>query len=100
VTLRYDPRDVAEIRVFHNERFLCRAICQELAGETVPVREIVRVRRTRHRELRQIIEDRRRAAAAFEEPNPVTRRRQLLMPRSSVAASKPAPALRRYADDD
>ena len=41
VLLRYDPRDMAEIRVFFNDRFLCRAICQELAGETVPLREIV-----------------------------------------------------------
>src|SRR6202011_2928663 len=26
VTLRYDPRDMAEIRVFHQDRFVCRAI--------------------------------------------------------------------------
>ena len=32
VTIRYDPRDMAEIRVYHQERFLCRAVCQELAG--------------------------------------------------------------------
>jgi putative transposase len=32
VTLRFDPRDMAEIRVFHQDRFLCRAICAELAG--------------------------------------------------------------------
>lgn len=31
VTIRYDPRDLAEIRVFHNEKFLCRAICPEVA---------------------------------------------------------------------
>jgi hypothetical protein len=30
--LRYDPRDAAEVRVFYNDRFLCRAICPELAG--------------------------------------------------------------------
>ena len=35
VVLRYDPRDMAEIRLFYHDRFLCRAICQELAGETV-----------------------------------------------------------------
>ena len=35
VVLRCDPRDMAEIRVFFNDRFLCRAIFQELAGETV-----------------------------------------------------------------
>ena len=38
VTLRFDPRDMAEIRVFHEDKFLCRAVCAELAGETVPLR--------------------------------------------------------------
>ena len=51
VVLRYDPRDVAEIRVFHRDRFLCRAVCQELAGETVPLREIVSARKRRRRAL-------------------------------------------------
>jgi putative transposase len=27
VIIRYDPRDMAEIRIFHHHRFLCRAIC-------------------------------------------------------------------------
>lgn len=29
VIIRYDPRDMAEIRIFHDHRFLCRAICAE-----------------------------------------------------------------------
>ena len=33
VTIRYDPRDIAEIRVFHRNRFLCRAINPEQPGE-------------------------------------------------------------------
>ena len=36
VTLRFDPRDMAEIRVFHEDRFLCRAVCAELAGPRFP----------------------------------------------------------------
>ena len=60
VLLRYDPRDMAEIRVFYQDRFLCRAVCQELAGETVPFREIATARNRRKRELRQTIQDRRR----------------------------------------
>jgi hypothetical protein len=36
VTIRYDPRDMAEIRVFHQGRFLCRAISAELGGKTFP----------------------------------------------------------------
>jgi putative transposase len=58
VVLRYDPRDVAEMRVFYQDRFLCRAICQELAGATVPLRDIMKARNRQRRELRQIIQDR------------------------------------------
>lgn len=58
VILRYDPRDVAEVRVFYHDRFLCRAICQELAGTVVPLRDIIRARNRHRRDLRQILRDR------------------------------------------
>ncbi|MDR4466614.1 MAG: DDE-type integrase/transposase/recombinase [Nitrospira sp.] len=58
VTLRIDPRDMAEIRVFHNNTFLCRAVCAELAGETMPLRDILRARNRRRRELRGMLRDR------------------------------------------
>jgi putative transposase len=58
VILRYDPRDVAEVRVYYHDRFLCRAICQELAGATVPLRDILRARNRHHRDLRQTLRDR------------------------------------------
>jgi putative transposase len=53
VTIRYDPRDLAEIRVYHQDRFLCRAVCQELAGLTISLKEIVQARRARQRQLRE-----------------------------------------------
>jgi putative transposase len=58
VILQYDPRDVAEVRVFYHDRFLCRAICQELAGATVPLRDILRARNRHRRDLRQMLRDR------------------------------------------
>lgn len=58
VTIRYDPQDMAEIRVYHDGRFLCRAVCQELAGETISLKELVKVRDTRRRELRATLTDR------------------------------------------
>jgi len=67
VTLRFDPRDMAEIRVFHNERFLCRAVCAELAGTTVPLREILRARNRRRRELRGVLRDRQAAVDSLLE---------------------------------
>jgi len=60
VILRYDPRDIAEVRVFYQDCFLCRAICQELAGETVPLKEIMRARNHHRKELRRTIQDRQR----------------------------------------
>src|SRR5262249_60101298 len=58
VILRYDPRDMAEVRVFYRDRFLCRAICQELAGAAIPLREILRARNRHRRDLRQTLRDR------------------------------------------
>jgi putative transposase len=58
VTIRYDPQDMAEIRVYHHDRFLCRAVCQELAGETISLKELVKVRDARRRELRATLTDR------------------------------------------
>jgi putative transposase len=55
VILRYDPRDVAEVRVFYHD---CRAICQELTGAVVPLRDIIHARNRHRRDLRQILRDR------------------------------------------
>jgi len=55
VTLRFDPRDVGEIRVFHDDGFLCRAVSADLAGETVPLREIILARSRRRCELRAVL---------------------------------------------
>lgn len=52
VIIRYDPADVAEIRVYHVGRFRCRAVCADLAGETVSLKEIVGARSRRRRDLR------------------------------------------------
>jgi hypothetical protein len=57
-TIRFDPRDMGEIRVFHQDRFLCRAISAELAGETIPLRDVIRVRNQRRKELRSILNHR------------------------------------------
>ena len=47
-----------EIRVFYEDRFLCRAISAELAGETIPLRDVIRVRNQRRKELRSMLNDR------------------------------------------
>jgi putative transposase len=99
VVLRYDPRDVAEIRVFHRDRFLCRAVCQELAGATVPLRDIISARNRRRRELRQSIVDRQRVVDSLLE----AKRWDGEEKKPEEASPKPPPSpvgLKRYACDE
>jgi len=97
-TPRFDPRDMAEIRVSHEDTFLCRAVCAEPAGATVPLREILRARDRQRRELRGVLRDRQIAVNTLldlkrgevmetkdEPPSPTDK-----------AAKRAAPALKRY----
>lgn len=45
---------MGEIRVFYQDRFPCPAVSAELAGETIPLRDIIRVRNQRRRELSSV----------------------------------------------
>jgi putative transposase len=96
IVVRYDPRDMAEIRVFHKDHFICRAVCQELAGETVPLREIVNARTRRRRELRQKIRDRTRTVDALLEE-----RRYAVREEAAPTPATPQPRhnLKRYETD-
>jgi putative transposase len=58
VVIRYDPRDMAEIRIYHGDAFLCRAVCQDLADQTISLQEIIRARNRRRKALRGTIKDR------------------------------------------
>jgi len=53
VLIRYDPADLAEIRVFHADRFLSRAICAELADEVISLKDLVAARNQRRRALKE-----------------------------------------------
>jgi putative transposase len=101
VLLRYDPRDIAEVRVFHAGRFVCRAVCQELAGETVPLREVIRARERRRRELRRTIQDRRKVVDSLLEARRgcVTEGTPGDAPESPPEPPRPGRTLKRYADD-
>jgi putative transposase len=57
VVIRYDPRDLAEIRIFHQGSFICKAICAELAGQEVSLKEIIRARRQRRKALKGTIRE-------------------------------------------
>ncbi len=69
VTIRYDPRDVAEIRVFHRNRFLCRAVSPEHCGQAITLKDIQTARSTHRRALRGQIRERVTPVAEFLSPH-------------------------------
>jgi len=95
VILRYDPRDVAEVRVFYHDRFLCRAICQELAGATIPLRDILRARHRHRRDLRQTLRDRAQVVESLLAAHRGQPSRTALAPAesSTADAAMPSPLL-------
>jgi putative transposase len=94
VTIRYDPRDMAEIRVYYQNAFLCRAICQELAGETISLKDIQHARNQRRRQVREQVADRQNVVTdltAGRQPEPPTAAGE-----ASAPAEPPRPRLKRY----
>jgi putative transposase len=69
VTIRYDPRDVAEIRVFHRNRFLCRAVSPEHSGQAITLKDIQAARSNHRRALRGQIRERVTPVADFLSPH-------------------------------
>lgn len=70
VTIRYDPRDLAEIRVFYGNSFLCRAICAEFAGREISLKEVIQARTQQRKRVRQGIKERISAVDQLLAPQP------------------------------
>ena len=95
VVIRYDPRDMAEIRVYYRDTFLCRAVSQDLAGQTIGLKDIIHARRERRQALRTRIGDRTVAVEvllAVHRPPPAP-----TAPEPSAAAI--GPRLKRYLNE-
>jgi len=105
VTIRYDPRDAAELRVYHRDQYLCRAIAPELAANTITLKQLQQARTARRKQLKQQLRERRSLADAL----PADQRHLPPAPDAAetierpVAARPAAPApahrLRTYATD-
>ena len=103
VVIRYDPRDLAELRVYFGEMFLCRAICPELAGETVALKDIVRARNSHRRELRATLAEREATVEALLGLRRGIDLDSLLAnaePPESAAPPVERPRLKRYFNDE
>ena len=72
VVIRYDPRDITEIRVFDHDEFVCKAVNQEHHDQKVSLKEIQAARNARRRALRAGINERIALVAAPTETPRIT----------------------------
>ena len=94
MTIRYDPRDLAEIRVFHHNRFLCRAINAEHAGRTMTLKDLQTARVRHRRALRTAIHERIARVADF-----LPEQAQSHPPKTAATLRRSAPKLYTYFED-
>lgn len=97
VIVRYDPRDITEIRIFHKNQYICKAIDPDHETSTLSLKDIQAARAARRRELRGQIKERIAVVArhlpdlASQKPVPAP---------EQVDRSEQRPKLRTYLEDD
>jgi putative transposase len=85
VTIRYDPRDLAEIGVYHHDRFVCRAVSPELAAQTISLKDLQGARSARRRQLATHLAGRREHADRLLAAAPYPDQRSDPAPRTAAA---------------
>lgn len=103
VTIRYDPRDLGEVRIFHDNTFLCRAIAPERSSATLSFDDLQAARNARRRNLKQQLREHSAVAASLP---PDTRHRTANTPAPAgenrteqPTPKRPKHGLRTYRDD-
>jgi len=96
VTARYDPRDISEVLIYFDDKFVCRAVCAALADKKPSLTEFMKVRNAYKRELKSDIASSVKFAASFPEalrkiPEPAV---------VTAPAVKSSTKLRRYTVDE
>lgn len=91
VTIRYDPRNLAVIHVYADNELICKATCFELSDQVVSVKDVIKARRQRKKELNQDIRDLMSATERHMPTKP---------PTAASAPSYPKFKIKRFACDD
>jgi putative transposase len=98
VTIRYDPRDLAEILVYSENSLLCRAVCTELSEKTISLKEVIRARNSRRREVRENLIDLLQVADRHVPPEMANK--EMAMEQTPKTAEYPKFKIKRFACDD
>lgn len=99
VTLRYNPRDMAEIRVYLQDAFLCSAIAPELSSGAISLKQLQAARSLRRKDLKKQLKGKLSLADALPFDD---RYAQPVPPEPSgpeAPATGPGTRLRIYAED-
>ncbi|MGJ9407422.1 Mu transposase C-terminal domain-containing protein [Nesterenkonia aurantiaca] len=99
VTVRFNPRDIGEIRVYFNEEFLCRAIAPQLAADSVSIQELQAARSQRRRELKRQLQQRRSLADALPTDSRYTPPAPTQVEPPTIEELPPRHRLRLYANE-
>lgn len=94
VTIRYDPRDITEIRVFHNDKFICKAVDPDHDSSELSLKDIQAARAARRKQVRTDLNERIAVASRHwpTEPHP--------HPKATVVPPEAAkPKLKTYWED-
>lgn len=96
VIIRYDPRDITEIRIFHRDEYICKAIDPDHETATVSLKDIQSARTAHRRALRGQINERIAVVARYQP--------ELASPKPTAPAEvekkSKKPRLRTYLEDD
>ncbi len=97
VTARYDPRDISEVLIYFEDKFVCRATCAELADKKPTLKEFMKARNAYKRDLKKDIASSVGFAASFPESLRKIPEPSVSLP---VPAGKSSTKLRRYKVDE
>jgi putative transposase len=98
VTIRYDPRDLAGILVYSENGLLCRAVCTELSEKTISLKEVIRARNSRRREVRENLIDLLQVADRHVPPEKA--KKEMAMEQTPKTTEYPKFKIKRFACDD
>ena len=93
VVIRYDPRDISEIHVFHKNQYICKAVDPDHASATVSLKDIQHARAARRRELRGQITERIAVVTGHQDPS-------FPAPPAPTPPARRKTKLRTYLEDD
>lgn len=97
VIVRYDPRDITEIRIFHKNQFICKAVDPDHETSTLTLKDIQAARSARRRELRGQISQRIAVVARHLPELASAKQAQAREPADQTSKH---PRLRTYLEDD